>query len=175
MNYIHSQSYNFQNRINNSCILFIIDINEKHRIIFLHGITSSDPNLTILFSPSLLPFFTMAAPTPPPQNSDEHSSATQSIPPPTATTKFHSAFVVNNVKTIIPIMFENDTNLYLSWYALFKVQARVHNVLDHIVLSSDEQTIKASADLKATDSDLWNRLDVVVLQWMYATVTTDII
>ena len=72
-------------------------------------------------------------------------------------------------------MFENDTNLYLSWYALFKVQARVHNVLDHIVLSSDEQTIKASADLKATDSDLWNRLDVVVLQWMYATVTTDII
>jgi len=55
------------------------------------------------------------------------------------------------------------------------VQARVHNVLDHIVPPSDEQAIKASSDLKATDSNLWNRLDAVVLQWMYATVTTDIL
>jgi len=117
----------------------------------------------------------MAAATPPPQNSDEHSSVTQSVPPPTAAPKFHSAFAINNVKTIIPITLENDTNLYLSWFALFKVQARVHNVLDHIVSPSDEQAIKASADLKATDFDLWIRLDAVVLQWMYATVTIDIL
>ncbi|AES78161.1 hypothetical protein MTR_7g025300 [Medicago truncatula] len=99
----------------------------------------------------------MAAATPPPQNSDEHSSVTQSVPRPTAAPKFHSAFSINNVKTIIPITLENDTNLYLAWSALFKVQARVHNMLDHIVPPSDEQAIKASADLKATNSDMWNR------------------
>jgi hypothetical protein len=46
--------------------------------------------------------------------------------------KFHSAFAINNVKTIIPVTLENDNNIYLSWSALIKVQARVHNMLDHI-------------------------------------------
>ncbi|PNX63731.1 polynucleotidyl transferase, partial [Trifolium pratense] len=68
----------------------------------------------------------------PPKTPDDTSSA-QSNPPPTATNKFHSTFAINNVKTIIPITLENDANLYLSWSALFKVQARVHNVLDHII------------------------------------------
>ncbi|AES97818.1 hypothetical protein MTR_5g060460 [Medicago truncatula] len=53
------------------------------------------------------------------------------------------------------------------------VQTRVHNVLDHIIPPLDEHAIKVSADVKAIDSDLWNRLDVAVLQWMYPT-TQDI-
>ncbi|PNY09700.1 hypothetical protein L195_g006256 [Trifolium pratense] len=110
----------------------------------------------------------------PPETPDDTSSA-QSNPPLAATNKFHSAFAINNVKTIIPITLENDANLYLSWSALFKVQARVHNVLDHIIPPTDAQAIQASAALKATDSDLWNRLDAVVLQWMYATVSQDIL
>ncbi|MCI54235.1 hypothetical protein A2U01_0075484, partial [Trifolium medium] len=88
--------------------------------------------------------------------------------------KFHSAFAINNVKTSIPVTFENDFNLYLSWSALFKVQARVHNVLDHIIPPTDETTRQAAETLKTSDSELWNRLDVVVLQWMYATVSQDI-
>jgi hypothetical protein len=55
------------------------------------------------------------------------------------------------------------------------VQARVHNVLDHIIPPSDEKDIQASTELKNTDSNLWNRLDAVVLQWMYATVSPDIL
>lgn len=70
---------------------------------------------------------------------------------------------------------ENDYNLYLSWSSLFKVQARVQNVLNHIIPSSDAQAIQTSGDLKANDSELWNRLDAVVLQWMYATVSQDIL
>lgn len=70
---------------------------------------------------------------------------------------------------------ENNYNLYLSWSAFFEVQARVHNVLDHIILSSDARVIQASAYLKANDSELWTRLDAVVLQWMYATVSQDIL
>jgi len=90
-------------------------------------------------------------------------------------TTIHSAFTINNVKTIIPVTLDNDSNLYLSWSALFLVQAYVHNLLDHIIPPSDEKAIRAAADHKASDSDLWNRLDVVVLQWMYATVIQDIL
>jgi hypothetical protein len=104
----------------------------------------------------------------PTQIPDDSSSA-QSNPQQTVKNKFHSAFAINNVKTIIPVTLENDNNIYLSWSALFKVQARVHNMLDHIIPPTEAQAIQASADLKATDSELWNRLDAVVLQWMYAT------
>jgi len=55
------------------------------------------------------------------------------------------------------------------------VQARVHNLLDHIIPLSDETARKAVAATKEKDSDLWNRLDAVLLQWMYATVTLDIL
>ncbi|GAU25305.1 hypothetical protein TSUD_274120 [Trifolium subterraneum] len=48
-------------------------------------------------------------------------------------------------------------------------------MLDHIIPSSDAQAIQASAELKATDSDLWNRIDAVVLQGMYATISQDIL
>ncbi|XP_050902159.1 uncharacterized protein LOC127111867 [Lathyrus oleraceus] len=109
------------------------------------------------------------------QTSDDTSSASQTNPPRAAKPNFHSAFAINNIKTIIPVTLENDSNLYLSWPVLFKVQARVHNVLDHIIPSSGAQAIQPSADLKANDSELWNQLDAVVLQWMYATVLHDIL
>jgi hypothetical protein len=70
---------------------------------------------------------------------------------------------------------DNDANVYLSWSALFLVQARVHNLLDHIITPSDETTCTVVAAAKAKDSDPWNRLDVVLLRWMYATVTQDIL
>jgi hypothetical protein len=110
-----------------------------------------------------------------PTHTSDDSSSAQSNPPPAAQNKFYSAFAINNVKTIIPVTLENDSNLYLSWSALFKVQARVHNVLDHIIPPSDAQAIQESTDLKANDYVLWNRLDAVVLQWMYATISPDIL
>ncbi|XP_050902723.1 uncharacterized protein LOC127115163 [Lathyrus oleraceus] len=109
------------------------------------------------------------------QTSDDTSSASQTNPSQAAKPNFHSTFAINNVKTIIPMMLENDSNLYHSWSALFKVQPHVYNVLNHIILPSDAQDIQASTNLKANDSELWNRLDMVVLQWMYATVSQDIL
>ncbi|XP_050876285.1 uncharacterized protein LOC127079981 [Lathyrus oleraceus] len=105
------------------------------------------------------------------QTSDYTSSTSQTNPPQAAKPNFHSTFAINNVKTIIPTTLENDSNLYLSWSALFKVQARAHNVLDHIIPSSDAHAMQASVDLKANDSELWNRLDAVELQWMYTTIS----
>ncbi|MCI46914.1 polynucleotidyl transferase, partial [Trifolium medium] len=80
----------------------------------------------------------------PTQTSDDTSSATHSTNTQAAKPKFHSAFAINNVKTIIPVTLENDCNLYLSWSALFKVQARVHNVLDHIIPPTDETARQAA-------------------------------
>jgi uncharacterized membrane protein YgcG len=70
---------------------------------------------------------------------------------------------------------DNDSSLYLSWSALFQVQARVHNVLDHIIYPTDETEQQQVEQTKANDPTLWKRLDAVVLQWMYATVTQDIL
>ncbi|XP_019465340.1 PREDICTED: adenylate cyclase, terminal-differentiation specific-like [Lupinus angustifolius] len=96
-------------------------------------------------------------------------------PDETSPPKFHSAFAITNLKTIIPITLDNDSSLYLSWSVLFQVQARVHNVLDHIIPPTDEATRQRVAQTKTNDPNLWNRLDAVVLQWMYATVTQDIL
>ncbi|PNX90596.1 hypothetical protein L195_g046721, partial [Trifolium pratense] len=62
-----------------------------------------------------------------------------------------------------------------SWAALFKVQARVHDVLEHIIPPTEEKAIAAYEKAKADDLPLWKRLDAVVLQWIYATVSTDIL
>ncbi|MCI46329.1 polynucleotidyl transferase, partial [Trifolium medium] len=56
----------------------------------------------------------------PTQTSDDTSSAHTSTNTQAAKLKFNSAFAINNVKTIILVTLENDSNLYLSWSALFK-------------------------------------------------------
>lgn len=90
-------------------------------------------------------------------------------------TKFHSAFAINNVKTLILVTLDNDSNLYLSWSALFKMQARVYNMLDHTIPPSDEQIIYTTSTLKASDPDFWNHLDVVVVQQIYVLVLNSIL
>ncbi|WVZ15788.1 hypothetical protein V8G54_013354 [Vigna mungo] len=71
--------------------------------------------------------------------------------------KFHSALAVTNVKHLIPITLDMETSQYHSWTTLFKVQAKVHSVLEHIIPPTD------------------NGLDAVVLQWIYATISPDIL
>jgi hypothetical protein len=57
---------------------------------------------------------------------------------------------------------------------LFQVQACVHNVLDHIITSTDEKEKQTAEATVKNDLGFLKRLDAVVLQWMYATVTQDI-
>ncbi|GAU28770.1 hypothetical protein TSUD_357550 [Trifolium subterraneum] len=73
--------------------------------------------------------------------------------------KFHSAFAISNVKIVIPITLDNDSSLYLSWSAMFQVQARVQNVLDHIIAPTDEKEKQTAEETKKNDPSLWNRLD----------------
>jgi len=65
--------------------------------------------------------------------------------------KFHYAFGITNMKSIIPITLDNNSSLYLSWSALFQVQACVHNVLDHIITSIDEKEKQTAEATKKND------------------------
>jgi len=75
--------------------------------------------------------------------------------------KFHFTFGITNVKSIIPITLDNNSSLYLSWFALFQVQVCVHNVLDHIITPTDEKELQTAEATKKNDLGLWKRLDAV--------------
>ncbi|GAU37608.1 hypothetical protein TSUD_365290 [Trifolium subterraneum] len=67
------------------------------------------------------------------------------------THKFHPALFVTNMKSLIPITLDLESRQYHSRSALFKVQARVHDVLDHIILPMDEKEKAAYEKTKADD------------------------
>ena len=92
-----------------------------------------------------------------------------------STTKFHPALSISNVKSLIPITLDHECGLYHSWVTLFQVQARVHNLMHHIIPPTADTEKAKIADLKKADPDLFNRLDAVVLQWIYATISTDLL
>ncbi|XP_021747926.1 uncharacterized protein LOC110713790 [Chenopodium quinoa] len=85
---------------------------------------------------------------------------------------FHPAFTVNNIKSVIPVTLTMDRAQYISWVELFKIIARAHQVLEHILPSPDQD---ASSSLSTTDPDLWSRLDAIVLQWIYSTISNDLL
>jgi len=55
------------------------------------------------------------------------------------------------------------------------VQARVPNVLDHIIPLTDANVLQFAADSKTNDPNLWGKLYAFVLQWKYATASQDIL
>ncbi|XP_050915069.1 uncharacterized protein LOC127130027 [Lathyrus oleraceus] len=91
---------------------------------------------------------------------------TQNTNPPT-----HPAFTISNITNFIKITLSIEKGQYNTWSELFKIHARVHQVIDHIIPT--ETT--SSPNLKDTDPTLWARLDVVVLQWIYGTISDDLL
>ncbi|XP_074298318.1 uncharacterized protein LOC141629173 [Silene latifolia] len=79
---------------------------------------------------------------------------------------FHPAYSVSNIKNFVPIILENENVHYASWAELFLNTARAFDVLDHIappanaVLNKDAQ---------------WDRLDAIVKQWIYSTISLDLL
>lgn len=60
---------------------------------------------------------------------------------------------------------------YATWAELFKVHARSHHVLHHIIPPKDATVTTPSTE----DSELWMTLDATVLQWIYSTISTDLL
>ncbi|XP_071694337.1 uncharacterized protein [Rutidosis leptorrhynchoides] len=92
--------------------------------------------------------------------------------------KFHPALTITNIKNTIPIVLDMDTSKYLSWEAFFKTHYRAYQVLDHITATptttdSSSSTTTPSSEPKNTET--WNRLDAIVLQWIYGTISADLL
>ena len=93
----------------------------------------------------------------------------------TASPKFHSALTVTNVKSLVPIELDTGTGMYHSWAALFKVLVRVHDVYEHIIPPTEIEAVAAYEKTKSDDLSLWKRLDAVVLQWIYGTISKNLL
>lgn len=93
------------------------------------------------------------------------------------TTKFHPAIAVNNVKNFIHIILDMENSQYNSWATLFKIHARAYQVIDHIIPPPNDKAKEAPKSDKKTskDPELWDRLDAIVLQWIYGTISNDVL
>ncbi|XP_021751954.1 uncharacterized protein LOC110717533 [Chenopodium quinoa] len=78
---------------------------------------------------------------------------------------YHPAFAVTNIRSLVPLILDGDKVLYNPWATLFRNSAKVYNVLDHI-----DPKVSRPTDIK---NDLWERLDAVVLQWLYGAISTE--
>ncbi|CAH9141632.1 unnamed protein product [Cuscuta epithymum] len=109
--------------------------------------------------------------------------------PNSKTSCFHPALAVTNIKNFIPLALDMENVQYSSWSELFKITARAYEVLDHILPSpADEASSSATPPAAATISQrleqdaahaealaLWTRLDSIVLQWIYGTISMDLL
>lgn len=71
-----------------------------------------------------------------------------------------------NIRNHVPLILGTEEGNYNNWVALFTVQCTVCQVLDHIIPPENESS--------AHDSE-WERLDAIVLQWIYSTITPSLL
>ncbi|XP_021761066.1 uncharacterized protein LOC110725908 [Chenopodium quinoa] len=88
-------------------------------------------------------------------------------PPPPPSNEFHPTLGVNNIKNAIPLLLDQEKVQYSNWVELFECHAHAFNVLDHI----DPKTPKPTDISDA----LWKRLDSVVKNWIYGTISSDLL
>ena len=62
---------------------------------------------------------------------------------------------------------------YGTWAELFKVHARSHKVIDHII--PPEKGKEKKAPETDSEKELWTTLDATVLQWIYSTISSDLL
>lgn len=92
-----------------------------------------------------------------------------------ADSKFHPALTITNVKSLIPITLDVENGLNHSWATLFTNLVRVHDLYDHLVPPTDENAKTAYDAAKASDPNLWQRLDAAVLGWIYGSISYDLL
>ncbi|KAL9236892.1 hypothetical protein vseg_011506 [Gypsophila vaccaria] len=86
-------------------------------------------------------------------------------PPPKST--LHPVFDVSNIKHKVRILDRTKVT-YASWVRLFKLHDKGHKALSHI-----DDTAPPSSD--AENYDEWCEVDAHVLQWIYDTLSDDLL
>lgn len=87
--------------------------------------------------------------------------------PSNPTPTFHPVLGLTNIKTHITFVLDMENVQYSNWVELFENYALVYNVLDHINTS-----IPRPSDI---NESMWKRLDGVVKQWIYCTISIDLL
>nr|KYP66503.1 Retrovirus-related Pol polyprotein from transposon TNT 1-94 [Cajanus cajan] len=89
--------------------------------------------------------------------------------------KYHPALTISNVKLLVPVTLDNEQALYHSWAALFTNLTRVHDLYDHLVPPTEPSVHAAYIAAKSEDPAMWKRLDAAILQWIYGTISPDLL
>ncbi|XP_076916393.1 uncharacterized protein LOC143576087 [Bidens hawaiensis] len=93
----------------------------------------------------------------------------------------HPAITVTNIKNFIPITLDNESAQYVTWSELFKIHCTAFLVADHLEprqqfsSSSSAAANKDKEEDPASTQDSWKRLDAIVLQWIYGTISTNLL
>ena len=87
--------------------------------------------------------------------------------------KNHPVASLTNIKFAVPVVLDMEKGPYSHWAELFKIHCRIHKVLDHIIPPSSEST--NAPELTAEALEEWRRLDAMVLQWIYGTISTELL
>ncbi|XP_050890727.1 uncharacterized protein LOC127096161 [Lathyrus oleraceus] len=85
--------------------------------------------------------------------------------------EFHLALAVSNIRNHIPIILEMEKDQYGTWAEFFRIHARSHRVLHHIVPSIG----KEPPAITDTNYEQWSTLNATVIQWNYSTISTDLL
>ncbi|KAD7477149.1 hypothetical protein E3N88_00285 [Mikania micrantha] len=95
--------------------------------------------------------------------------AKDDIPDPSASkpNPLHPAYSVSNIQTKIRVL-DGSKVTYSSWVTLFRLHLLAYKVLDHI--TGAPPPIATSPDLPC-----WQELDALVLQWIYSTVSDELL
>jgi len=103
------------------------------------------------------------------------TSATEPPVVKTNTPSIHPALTVTNIINFIKLTLDIEKSQYNTWSELFKIHAQAYEVLDHILPPSMTDDLSSSPALKVIDPTLWKHLDAIVLQWIYGTISTDLL
>ncbi|XP_021979431.1 uncharacterized protein LOC110875542 [Helianthus annuus] len=94
-------------------------------------------------------------------------------------TPIHPAVTVSNIKALIPITLDIENGHYTAWSELFKIHCISYDVYDHLqpkkVSDASSSADKEQPKDKVVASLSWERLDSIVLQWIYGTISTDLL
>ncbi|XP_010672575.1 uncharacterized protein LOC104889128 [Beta vulgaris subsp. vulgaris] len=86
---------------------------------------------------------------------------------------FHPALAVSNIKNHVSVVLEMENVQYGTWAELLKIHARSHRVLHHII--PPESGMGPTPLSTDAEKELWATLDATVLQWIYSTISTDLL
>ncbi|KAC9994828.1 hypothetical protein E3N88_44956 [Mikania micrantha] len=92
--------------------------------------------------------------------------------------KLHPAVTVSNIRTFVPITLDNEAADYNTWSELFRIHCTVFLVADHLQPRPSTAVASSTDKEKQTappHTDSWERLETIVLQWIYGTISTGLL